>query len=590
MSRAVTDGDAGAAACLHIVNEWEHLAAHLPGALFQLKMTPAGRVTLPFVSPVAADLFQRGASELQSNLRLLLARIHRRDRWRLRQGLRYSARHLTSWRAEFRVAIAPHGWCWRELVARPVHCGDAGIVWHGFTHDISERKRAEESRWQSNRRLEQLAHYDALTGLPSRALWRDRLDQAMRQSAIDAHDTALLFIDLDRFQDINDRYGHAAGDTLLALAAERIVAQVRPGDTVARLAGDAFAVILAARREPAQLEQAAQAIVDAVRMPFQLGAGQVCISGSAGIALYPRDGRVAEELMRNADHALVRAKAAGRDQLAFFEPSRQRAAMDRLKLHRELGSALDARQLELHFQPILDNRTGLVSKAEALLRWRRPGHGMVLPRDFLGVAEETGLIHTIGNWVFAEAARWSAHWSRTLGHTLQVSINTSPLELLQRSDSAGWIAGLDRQGLPHSSIAVELTEAALAHLPEAAWQRLHALRQGGVAVSIDDFGTGHSSMAELNRLSIACVKIDPSFVAGMLNDPASLTITETIIVMAHKLGVKVIAEGVETTAQRACLRTHGCDFVQGYLFARPMPPGAFEKLLLRQPFQEAGAH
>lgn len=584
MSRAVTDRDADAASGLHIANEWAHLADHLPGALFQLKMNPDGVVMLPFVGAAAAELFQLDAAQMQDNLRLLLARIHRRDRWRLRHGLRYSASHLTTWRAEYRVAIAPHGWCWRELLAKPERYGDGSMIWHGFTHDISERKRAEDSRWQFNRRLAQRTHYDALTGLPSRALWRDRLDQALCKAAIAAQEMALMFIDLDRFQDVDDRYGHTAGDTLLALAAERLVAQVRPGDTVARLSGDAFAVILI-ERSLAQVEQAAQGIVDAVRMPFQLGAEQVCMSASAGIALYPADGCGPEELMRHADHALVRAKSAGRDQPAFFDPRRQRAAMHRLKMCHELRSALDARQLELHFQPILDNRTGVVSQLEALLRWRRPGHGLVLPGDFIGVLEETGLIHAIGNWVVAEAARWSAHWSRMLGRMLRVSINASPVQLLHAPGSHDWIDGLDRQGLPHSSIAVELTEDALAHLPEAALGRLHGLRQGGVALSVDNFGTGHSSLAELKQLGIGCVKIAPSLVAGMLNDPTTLAITQTLIVMAHKLGWIVIAEGVETTAQRACLTTHGCDFVQGYLFGRPMPAGDAEKLLLRQPFQ-----
>jgi diguanylate cyclase (GGDEF)-like protein len=587
MSRFDPDPNPDAAHSLHIANEWAHLvdlADHLPGALFQLKMTAAGLVTLPFAGAAAAELFHLGARQIQDNLRLLLGRIHRRDRWRLRHGLRYSASHLATWRAEYRVAIAPHGWCWRELVARPARHADGSIVWHGFTHDISERKRAGENRWQSNQRLAQRTHYDALTGLPIRDLWRDRLDQAVCKAAIGMHGAALMFIDLDHFQDVNDQYGRAAGDTLLAHAAERIVAQVHPGDTVARLAGDAFAVIFTAR-DLAHIEQAAQGIVDAVYLPFQLGAEQVGLSASAGIALYPADGCGPEELMRHADHALVRAKSLGRNQLAFFDPATQRAAMHRLKMGRALRSALDARELELHFQPILDNQTGEVSRAEALLRWRRPGHGLVLPGDFIDVAEETGLIHAIGHWVVAEAARWSAHWSRMLGRMLQVSINASPVELLQATGSTDWIAGLDRQGLPHSSIAVELTESALVRLPEPALRRLHALHQDGVPLAIDDFGTGHSSLAELERLGIGCVKIAPSLVAGMLRDRTTLAITETIIVMAHKLGWKVIAEGVETTAQRACLKTHGCDFVQGYLFARPMPASAFEKVLLRQPFQ-----
>jgi diguanylate cyclase (GGDEF)-like protein/PAS domain S-box-containing protein len=565
------------------------LAEQVPGALFQMKMTPSGLVTVPFISAMSTELFQLSPGQIQANIRLLLNQIHRRDRWRLRQSLHESARRLAPWRAEFRVASGPGNWCWRELAAKPVRRADGTFVWHGFANDISERKRTEDTIRQFNEKLERRAHYDALTGLPNRVLFRDRLEQEMGHASIGSHGMALLFIDLDRFKEVNDLHGHDAGDLLLTLVAERIAAQLRPGDTVARLGGDEFTVILTETSEVEHIEQTAQSIIDALRTPFQLGVEQVSISGSVGITLYPGDGKLPEDLMRNADHAMYRSKAAGRNQLTFFEPAMQRAAMRRLKLTGELRQAMSARQLELHFQPILDNQTGLITKAEALLRWRRPGHDLMLPGEFIGIAEETGMIHDIGNWVFFEAADWSAHWSRMLGRTLQISINKSPIQFQPHGQTSDWIGYLDRHGMPHSSIAVEITEGVLLHLSEPVVRRLHALQQGGVEVSIDDFGTGYSSMSYLKRLDIDYLKIDQSFVAEMLHDRTSLTITETIIVMAHKLGLKVIAEGVETTAQRACLRTHGCDYVQGFLFAKALPANEFERLLLRQPFGGAGA-
>jgi diguanylate cyclase (GGDEF)-like protein len=560
------------------------LAQQVPGALFQLNMTPAGLLSIPFVSTMSAELFQLDPAQIQGNVRVLLVRLHRRDRARLRQGLRDSARDMTPWRAQYRVALGSRGWCWRELAARPARCADGTVVWHGFTSDISERKRAEDPIRQFNQALDQRAHYDALTGVPNRMLFRDRLEQEIRRASVGKHGMALLFIDLDRFKEINDLHGHDAGDTLLSLVAGRIGAALRPGDTVARLGGDEFSVILTDTAEVDHIEQTAQSLIDALRQPFQLVAGQATISASIGITQYPGDGNLAEDLMRNADHALYRAKAAGRNRLAFFEPAVQRAAMRRLKLTGELRQALRAHQFELHFQPILDNQTGMITKAEALLRWRRPGHDVVLPGEFIGIAEETGMIHDIGNWVFFEAADWSAHWSRMLGRTLQISINKSPIQFLQHGCASDWIGHLDRKGLPHNCIAVEITEGVLLDLTEPVSQRLHDLRLGGMEVSIDDFGTGYSSMRYLKRLNIDYLKIDQSFVAEMLHDPTCLTIIETIIVMAHKLGLKVIAEGVETTAQRACLSTHGCDYMQGYLFAQPLPASAFEKLLLRQPF------
>jgi diguanylate cyclase (GGDEF)-like protein/PAS domain S-box-containing protein len=560
------------------------LAEQVPGALFQMQMTPSGLVTVPFISAMATELFQLSPGQIQGNIRLLLDQMHRRDRWRLRQSLRESARRLAPWRAEFRVACGVDNWRWRELAAKPVRRVDGSVVWHGFANDISERKRTEDTIRQFNQTLERRAHYDALTGLPNRVLFRDRLEQAMRHASIETHGMALLFIDLDRFKEVNDLHGHDAGDLLLTLVAARIGAQLRPGDTVARLGGDEFTVILTETAEVEHIEQTAQAIIDALRQPFQLGVEQVSISGSVGITLYPGDGKLPEDLMRNADHAMYRTKAAGRNGLTFFEPAMQRAAMQRLKLTGELRQAVSGGQLALYFQPILDNQTGLISKAEALLRWRRPGHDLMLPADFIGIAEETGMIHDIGNWVFFEAASWSAHWSRMLGRTLQISINKSPVQFQPHGYTSDWIGHLDRQGLPHNSIAIEITEGVLLHLTEPVFRRLHELHLGGVEVSIDDFGTGYSSMSYLKRLDIDYLKIDQSFVAEMLHDRTSLTITETIIVMAHKLGLKVIAEGVETTAQRACLSTHGCDYVQGFLFARPLPANEFEKLLLRQPF------
>lgn len=560
------------------------LAQQVPGALFQLHMTPAGLITVPFVSAMSSELFQLTPGQIQDDIRLLLGRIHRRDRARLRQALRESARRLAPFRAEYRVAMGSSDWHWRELAAKPAQRGDGSVLWHGFTSDIAERKRTEDTIRQFNQKLERRAHYDALTGLPNRVLFRDRLEQAMRHTASGTHGMALLFIDLDRFKEVNDLHGHDAGDRLLALVAGRIGAQLRPGDTVARLGGDEFTVILTETTEVEHIEQTAQSIIDALRQPFQLGVEQVSISGSVGITLYPGDGKLPEDLMRNADHAMYRAKAAGRNQLTFFEPAMQRAAMRRLKLTSELRQALARRQLELHFQPILDNQTGQITKAEALLRWRRPGHELMLPGEFIGIAEETGMIHEIGNWVFFEAANWSARWSRLLGRTLQISVNKSPVQFLPHGYTSEWIGYLDRQGLPHNSIAVEITEGVLMDLSEPVFRRLHELQQSGVEVSIDDFGTGYSSMSYLKRLDIDYLKIDQSFVAEMLHDRTSQTITETIIVMAHKLGLKVIAEGVETTAQRACLTAHGCDFVQGFLFAQPLPAAAFEKLVLRQPF------
>jgi diguanylate cyclase (GGDEF)-like protein/PAS domain S-box-containing protein len=562
-----------------------NLAQQVPGALFQMVLKPSGQLVCPFISAMSTELFDHTPAEIQANFKCLLHRIYRPDRLHLRHSMRASAADLKPWRAEFRVTLRGERHCWRELTAKPARLPDGSVIWHGFASDITARKRIEATIRQFNEKLERRAHYDALTGLPNRALFRDRLDQEMKHAAGDGHGMALLFIDLDRFKEVNDLLGHDAGDALLVHAARRINHCLRPGDTCARLGGDEFTVILTGSAEVGHAEQVAQQIIDVLRTPFRIGIEQLNISASIGITLYPGDGDNPEQLMRNADHAMYRAKAAGRNRLAFFEPAMQAQAMRRLRLTNELRRALPDRQLVLYFQPIVDIRSGQVSKAEALLRWRRPGHDeLALPTEFVGIAEETGLIHEIGNWVFFEAARWAQHWSALLGRRFQISINKSPVQFQRHGHAVNWIEHLNREGMAHNSIAIEITEGLLLNLTDAVFSRLHELQAGGIEVSIDDFGTGYSSMTYLKRLDIDYLKIDKSFVAEMLQDRTSRTITETIIVMAHKLGLKVIAEGVETEPQRDWLADQGCDYLQGFLFGQPVDARTFEQLLGRQPF------
>jgi diguanylate cyclase (GGDEF)-like protein/PAS domain S-box-containing protein len=560
------------------------LAQQVPGALFQLVLKPSGQMVCPFISAMSTELFEHTPAEIEGNLRCLLHRIHRSDRAHLRLSMRESASRLQPWHAEYRVTLHGNRHCWRELTAKPARLADGSVIWHGFTSDITQRKRTEATIRQFNEKLERRAHYDALTGLPNRALFRDRLEQEMRHASASGHGMALLFIDLDRFKEVNDLLGHDAGDALLAHAARRIGHCLRPGDTVARLGGDEFTVILTETAEVGHAEQVAQKIIDVLRAPFRIGIEQANISASIGITLYPGDGDHPEELMRNADHAMYRAKGAGRNRLAFFEPAMQAQAMRRLRLTNELRRALPEHQLALFFQPIVDIRSGQICKAEALLRWHRPGHELALPTDFIGIAEETGMIHEIGNWVFLEAARRSRDWSDMLGRRFQISINKSPVQFQRHTHALDWVAHLAREGLAHNSIAVEITEGLLLNVSDAVFSRLHELQAGGIEVSIDDFGTGYSSMTYLKRLDIDYLKIDKSFVAEMLQDRTSQTITETIIVMAHKLGLKVIAEGVETAEQRDWLVGQGCDYLQGFLFGRPVESGQFEQLLAAQPF------
>ncbi|WP_081897380.1 EAL domain-containing protein [Massilia sp. BSC265] len=558
------------------------LAQQVPGALLELAQHTDGSFACPFISGMVHTLFGLAPEAIQADPGCLAERILPLHRVRLLHALERSAAQLQPLHAEFKVQMPDGEQRWRELIATPVPATDGGTTWYGFIDDISGRKQSEETIRQVTEKLERRANYDTLTGLPNRGLFRDRLEQAVRHAEDEAGEVALLFIDLDRFKEVNDLLGHDAGDLLLVEAARRIGACVRKGDTVARLGGDEFTVILTETRELAHVEAVAQAILDALAQPFQVQQELLYIAGSIGIARFPVDAHDPEELMRNADHAMYRSKSGGRNQLTFFEANMQAAAIRRLKLLAELRNAVPGKQLELYFQPIVDLVSNRIAKAEALLRWRHASGALLSPDTFIAVAEESGLIHEIGDWVFRTAAQYSKHWSELLGRDFQVSINKSPVQFQVQADAADWVAHLDEIRLGPNCINVEITEGLLLNLSDTVMAKLAALQSSGMQVSIDDFGTGYSSMSYLKRLDIDYLKIDQSFVKELVHDNFSRTITETIIVMAHKLGLKVIAEGVETQEQCASLRRAGCDYGQGYLFSRPVPADLFETMLAWQ--------
>lgn len=443
--------------------------------------------------------------------------------------------------------------------------------------DITEKKRTAELVWRQ-------ANYDSLTGLPNRNLFYDRLHQEIKKIQRGKLLLALLYIDLDRFKEVNDALGHESGDALLKEAAARIAACVRDADTVSRLGGDEFTVVLPGLADISRVEQVAKDIVDSLIQPFHLPQQAVYISASVGIALYPNDADSAEALLNSADQAMYAAKAHGRNGFSYFTDSMQSAAQVRMQLGTSLRNALAAGEFELYFQPIVDMKTHRIVKAEALLRWHHPEHGLVLPAAFIPLAEEIGLIGEIGDWVFRESARLAKRWyngddpASAVSCPIQISVNKSPRQFLG-NNHGGWLGYLRQIGLPTRLIALEITEGLfLDDSPEVTAQ-LAQFRASGIQVALDDFGTGYSAMSYLNKFSVDYVKIDQSFVKGISSDIHDRAIVEAIVAMAHKLGLKVIAEGVETAAQRDFLGAIECDFAQGYLFARPMPAIDFEALL-----------
>ena len=438
--------------------------------------------------------------------------------------------------------------------------------------DITDKVRTDELIWRQ-------ANFDLLTGLPNRRMFYDRLEREVKKAHRGNLMLALLFIDLDRFKEVNDTLGHQTGDILLVEAARRIVSCVRESDTVARLGGDEFTVILSELPDTNHVEKIAQNIIAKLADPFVLGDEMAYVSASVGITFYPNDALEVEQLLRNADQAMYVAKNAGRNRLSYFTNAMQEKAQSRLRLLNDLRGALAAGQFVLYFQPIVDLSSGNIRKAEALLRWQHPQRGMVSPMEFITLAEETGLIIDIGDWVFREASRWANRWV-DICSDFQVSVNGSPVQFQSEAGGiAPWLDHLQALDLSGQNVVIEITEGLLLNADSGITDKLIHFRDAGIQVAIDDFGTGYSALSYLKKFDIDYLKIDQSFIRDLATDQSDMALSEAIIVMAHKLGLKVIAEGVETMEQKRLLQEAGCDYGQGYLFSRPLPSSEFEAML-----------
>jgi len=447
--------------------------------------------------------------------------------------------------------------------------------------DVTEKKLSEELIWKQ-------ANFDTLTGLPNRNMFHDRLAQEAGKSSRAKLPLALLLIDLDEFKEVNDTLGHDIGDLLLQEAGKRISACVRDTDTVARLGGDEFTIILSELQDKNKVDLIAEKIITSLAKKYHIGDEVIHVSGSIGITIYPHDSNNIDILIKNADQAMYAAKKKGRNCFSYFTQSLQDAAQNRMRLTNDLRNALESNQLEIYFQPIVNLSTGQIYKAEALLRWHHPKRGMVSPMEFIPLAEDSGLINQIGDWVFRESSRRSNQWSSQYGSDFQVTVNMSPVQFKVENNifTKEWLNYLHQYNLSGENIVVEITEGLLLNADTEVIDKLLWLRDTGIQVAIDDFGTGYSSLSYLNKFDIDYLKIDKSFVRNLERDENDIALSEAIIVMAHRLGLKVIAEGVETEAQKDMLVGAGCDYAQGFLYSEAVPSGDLEALLLKQ--QEKG--
>jgi diguanylate cyclase (GGDEF)-like protein/PAS domain S-box-containing protein len=465
---------------------------------------------------------------------------------------------------------------WYSIHASPIK-DENGEVTHFVLaqYDISEMKHYQAE-------LEHSAHHDPLTGLPNRTLLRGRMSEAVAQAQATDQKVWVAFIDLDRFKIVNDSLGHKAGDRLLNIVAERLRHVVREADTVARIGGDEFVVVMRDTDESNVTTAAIDRLVQTVVNPVIIEGHEFVLTCSIGIAIYPDNGEDPEKLIEYADAAMYNAKNRGRNNYQFYDAAMNERALARLQMEAALRNAIEREEFGLHYQPQVDLKTGVIVGMEALIHWKHPTLGIVPPNEFIGLAEETGLIVPIGTWVLREACAQNKAWQDAGLGNLRVAVNLSPRQFAQPNLVELVSQILDETGLSPHYLEVELTENLVMTGVERSLDVLKDLKAHGIQISIDDFGTGYSSLAYLKRFPIDVLKIDKSFVQDIASDPDDETVVASIISLAHNLKLHVIAEGVESHDQLAFLERHGCDEIQGYYFSKPVPPSTFAQMLSAQ--------
>lgn len=558
------------------------LMGNLPGMAYRCK--PDQDRTLEFASEGAQELTGYSPTDLIGNTRISFAQlIHSEDLNQVRTETETAIKEKHAFQLIYRITdrSGKVKWVWEQGIG--VHTPEGTLVaQEGFITDITERKLSEE-------RLQYLAHHDALTGLPNRSLFLEHLRLALISASRHQRLVAVLFLDLDRFKLINDTLGHAIGDLLLKAVAERLTACLRRSDTVARLqnqdhtvarlGGDEFTLLLTDIAQTADVPIIVQRILNAFSPPFHIEGHELFITPSIGISLYPNDGENAEKLLRNADTALYRAKEQGRNNYQFYLPEMNAKVSERLAMENNLRKALEREEFLLHYQPQVDLTTGQVIGMEALVRWHRPDSGLISPAKFIPLAEETGLIIPLGEWVLRTACAQNQKWQESGLPPIWIGVNLSGRQFQQKGLIETVRKVLSETRLPADYLELELTESILMQKVETITSALSELNAMGIQISIDDFGTGYSSLSYLKRFPISKLKVDRSFVSDITTDPDDAAITAAIINMAHSLKLKVIAEGVETADQLAFLKSLKCDGMQGYLFSRPLSAEQATELL-----------
>jgi diguanylate cyclase (GGDEF)-like protein/PAS domain S-box-containing protein len=557
-----------------IENRFQTLVEKIPAITYVKSVGETQR--LIYVSPQVETLLGWKPEDFASHPEHWLAIIHFDDQERFRDAVSQAIKTHDPFSAEYRVVARDGRIVWlRDMAVMVEDPTDGAQLWQGVQFDITAEKAAEIQ-------LQQLAFYDSLTGLPNRRLCIDRLESVLRQPG--RPEVALLFLDLDRFKVINDGIGHAAGDELLVAVAQRLTPHVDGRGSLARFGGDEFVAVLERFGDPCEVEQIAEMLLSALRRPFSAKGYDLVVGGTIGIAIASPDLRTPKDLLRAADVALYRAKAAGGGVFAVFDPTLDRQGLERLEQEADLRRALERGEFHIAYQPIVDIASGSILAVEALLRWDHPERGLLHPSEFIPLADETGLIVPLGRWVIEEACRQVSHWQDNYqaARSLQVSVNLSARQFRQDDLENDVAEALGKSGLAPERLALELKEGdALANSTDIA-ATLGELKRLGVKVTIDDFGKGWSALSSLTRFRVDDLKIDGSCVSRIGHDQHDLDIVRALVGMAKAIGLNVTAGAVETEEQLAVLRELGCDRAQGRHLAPPLTVGELERLLLAQ--------
>lgn len=528
-----------------------------------------------YFSPKILDLLCLEEGELGHSWDLFSERLHEDDKLVFSKHMESHIQDpFIQFNLEIRIYNSKHQLLWFNVVGEAIR-DDNGVATRmvGSLTDITDKKQSQQVIWHQ-------ANFDALTQLPNRNMFSDRLNQEIAKCKRNGNRFALLFIDLDHFKEVNDTMGHAAGDLLLVEVAERLRLILRETDTVGRIGGDEFTALITDIKSNQDVEQIAEKLLEAIELPFYVNNESIFVSASIGITLFPEHSDKFDELLKFADQAMYLSKSEGRKQFQHFSKELQEQAEKAHRLTQELRIAVIGQQFEVLYQPIYDIANRRVHKAEALIRWHHPELGLVSPADFIPIAESSGLIADIGNWVFQSAAKQVKEWRDNYCDAFQISVNRSPAQFqstLSHYDKL-WFETMKQLDIA-DGICIEITEGLLLDDDNTTKKTLSQFRDYGIAISLDDFGTGYASLSFLRKFKIDFLKIDRAFVMNIEESPENQALCEAIIVMAHKLGLSVIAEGVETKQQLAVLTAAGCDYAQGYYISRPVAKDEFTKQL-----------